>query len=135
MKKTAITAAIAAFFLISGAAWSAEKNLDQWVKSVSQKISGSSKEKKHKETSVAGVKGAEEKSGEDLYWKKGAPPESEADEFAKALSLVQEGKNAEALTALENFKKKHPESPLAHEADEGLELLKSASTGKPAPAK
>ncbi|TAN63135.1 hypothetical protein EPN18_03190 [bacterium] len=133
--KRLIVSAVALVFMLSGMAWCAEKNLDQWLKSVSGKLSSSSKAKKHKETSVAGVKGAEEKSGEDLYWKKGSVPEAEADEFSKAVTLVEAGKNAEAIVAFENFKKKYPASQLTRDADDGLKFLKGSAEEKTPSAK
>jgi hypothetical protein len=133
--KRLIVSAVAMVFMLSGTAWCAEKGVNQWLKSVSGKLSSSSKTKKHKETSVAGVKGAEEKSGEDLYWKKGSVPEAEADEFSKAVALVEAGKNVEAIAAFENFKKKYPASQFTSDADDGLKLLKGSAEEKTPSAK
>lgn len=121
MKK--IFAVIAVFFMLAGGGHAAEQTLGQWVKTTASKIDLSSKARKRKPSAVAGVKGAEEKLDEGLYWKKESVSDEELGELKAAVSLASEGKNAEAKAAMQGFIKKHPSSPLAKDAEEGLKLL------------
>lgn len=123
MKK--ILAVLIAVIFVAGACYAAEKRQEQWMKSVASKLGvASAKDKKATRTSVAGVKGAEEKSDEELYWKKLKVSENEAKAMKNALLLAQDGKNKEAIEALEKFLKDYPKSPLARDAKEGIKALK-----------
>lgn len=121
MKK--MLAAAAVFFVLAGGGYAAEQTLGQWIKTTANKIDLSSRARKHKSSAVAGVKGAEEKLDEGLYWKKESVSDEELSELKAAVSLASEGKNAQAKAAMEGFIKKHPSSPLVKDAEEGLKLL------------
>lgn len=124
-----ILAVAAVFFVLAGAGYAAEQSLGQWIKSTANKIDMSSKDRKHKSSAVAGVKGAEEKLDEGIYWKKDTVSDEELGEFKAAVSLAEAGKNAEAKAAMEAFIKKHPSSRLVKDAEEGIKLL-SATQGQ-----
>ncbi|MBI5887230.1 MAG: hypothetical protein HZB82_00770 [Deltaproteobacteria bacterium] len=127
MKKMLVV--IAVFFMLQGveplqgAGQAAGQSLGQWIKTTAGKIDLSSRARKRKPSAVAGVKGAEEKLDEGLYWKKESVSDEELGELKAAVSLASDGKNAEAKAAMEGFIKKHPASPLVKDAEEGLKLL------------
>ena len=121
MKKMLGAAVI--FLALAGCGYAAEQTLGQWIKTTANKIDLSSKDRKRKPSAVAGVKGAEEKLDEGLYWKKESVSAEELSELKAAVSLASEGKNAQAKAAMEGFIKKHPASPLVKDAEEGLKLL------------
>ncbi|MEK7680301.1 MAG: hypothetical protein AAB356_08920 [Deltaproteobacteria bacterium] len=115
------------FFFIAGIAYGESKDADRWIKTMVNKLgvaSSSAKEKKDKRSAVAGVKGAEEKTDEGLYWKKEGVSEKEADAFSAALKQAEEGNRDKAVEGLEAFLKEHPASPLANDAKEGIAALK-----------
>lgn len=113
------------FFFVAGAAYGEPKDSDRWIKTMVNKLGvASSKDKKDKRSAVAGVKGAEEKSDEGLYWKKEGISEKEAEAFSAALRQAEEGNKDKAVEGLEAFLKEHPASPLANDAKEGIAVLK-----------
>ncbi len=122
-----IGVALVAIAIMSGGAFAAEaKGLSQWMKSTGSKIQGMQQKKTKKETATAGVKGAAEKADDDLYWKEAAAvKEGEINALDAAIALVNDGKNDEAVTALEKFISDYPKSPLKADAQEGLKLLKT----------
>jgi len=134
MKK--ILGAAAVFFVLAGvgplqgAGYAAEQTLGQWIKTTANKIDMSSNDRKHKSSAVAGVKGAEEKLDEGIYWKKESVPDEELGEFKAAVTLASEGKNAQAKSAMEGFIKKHPSSALVKDAEQGIALLGGAEGKK-----
>ena len=128
MKK--VLAVIAFVFMLAGVSHAAGQGLDQWVKTMANKIDLSSKERKHKPSAVAGVKGAQEKLDEGLYWKKESVPDEELSEFKAAVALASEGKKEDAKAAMEQFIKKHPSSTLVKDAKEGLKLLNAGEEKK-----
>lgn len=121
-----IAAALVAVAFMSGGALAAEaKGLSYWMKSTGSKIQGMQKKAK-KDTATAGVKGAAEKANDDLYWKEaGAIREEEVKAMDAAIALINDGKNDEAVAALEKFIADNPKSPLKADAQEGLKLLKA----------
>lgn len=75
-------------------------------------------------TAVGGVRGAPVEST-DVYWKGEAKPvdASEVAAFQKAMALVDEGKNDQALAAFADFTKKYPDSPLRKDAEQAQSVL------------
>ena len=86
--------------------------------------------------SVVGVRGAEQKSGADLYWKnpetEQTPDPAEIKLFRTAVDSALAGKSDDAVKSLQAFKEKYPKSPLVPEVDNALQKLMSAAAAKPA---
>lgn len=120
---TAVFFALAGVGPLQGVGYAAGQSLGQWIKTTSNKIDLSSRDRKHKASAVAGVKGAEEKLDEGIYWKKESVPDEELSELKAAVSLASEGKSAEAKAAMEGFIKNHHASLLVKDDEEGVKLL------------
>jgi TolA-binding protein len=76
-------------------------------------------------TAVAGIRGAEEKNSDELYWAgKEAVTKEELDLFKSAFDRAEKGEKEQAKSAFEEFLLKYPKSPLAKDAHEMMAALK-----------
>jgi len=102
---------------------SAEK--DKWWTELKTKIEKLTLAPAELTTVVGGVRGAKQKSDNDLYWKKGnILPAPELEDFNAALDLAMAGKNPEAIAKFEEFLNKYSSSALASDARKSLMILK-----------
>ncbi len=91
-------------------------------------------------TSVVGVRGAQDKDSDSLYWKgKAEKPvkgkeatvsEKEVAEFKKAVQMAAEGQKEAARKAFKEFMVTYPDSRLIEDAEKALKRLKNASAPK-----
>lgn len=131
MKKISITLILFFVFLWVGVKVGAQENKEEkkntLLNSISQRIERLQKKSSPKVSTVAGLRGTKKDTGVEPYWKgkKGKEiSEKEIVALKKGIDLAKEGKNEEALTALESFVKSHPKSQLTKEARKVISILK-----------
>jgi hypothetical protein len=116
-------------------------SLADWLKMVQKKIESIVPKKiQPLSTGVAGVRGARDDASIKLYWKGKESDEPVTEEemtgFKAAISLAARGERAAAVTGLETFLTRYPDSALIPDAKRTLDLLKvEASEEKKAIAK
>jgi TolA-binding protein len=78
-------------------------------------------------SSVVGLRGKKQDASKPLYWKtpdgSTAVRPEEVKAFRDAVEAARQGHTADAVTALKNFKEKHPHSALLPDVDETLKRL------------
>jgi TolA-binding protein len=104
-------------------------SLANWLKMVQKKMERIVPKKiQPLSAGVAGVRGARDDASVKLYWKgkKSDEPvtEEEMKAFKAAISLVARGERAAAVTGLETFLTRYPDSALIPDAKRTLDLLK-----------
>lgn len=78
-----------------------------------------------KTTSVAGIRGAEQKDDDKLYWSgKEKVSQAELESFKVAFAETEKGDKIAARKAFEGFVRSYPDSPLAKDAVDMIEELK-----------
>lgn len=117
-------AALACIIFLSSPALAASKDINSWLKTVGGKLN-LSQSKTKKKAAVAGVKGALERDGDDLYWKKSGIEKEEARSFTRAVDLIEAGDDKEGIKALEAFIRDYPKSTLKADAEDGINILRN----------
>ncbi len=129
MKKLIASIVILLFFSTGAMATDSVKDsLSAWLKNVSYKLKMVTKGKgdaREGKRAIAGVKGAEQKGDEELYWKELSISDAELTLMEKALEHIEKGNKKKAIENMERLLKDYPESPLAEDARKGLKLLKA----------
>jgi hypothetical protein len=123
-----------ALFLAGGAA--ADSSLKDWLKDLQARLHRT--EKRYQQlTASASVRGdKKEDAARKLYWKgrKESRPVTleELNAFQSAVALAEDGKMAEARSALNAFTAKYPSSPFEEDAKKTLARLPEAPAATPA---
>ena len=128
MKKFLITCL--AVFMALSVSYAEEKDQDGFWSKIKSKIETITPKKKTTvTTAVGGVRGAQDESTKDLYWKgKEIDEEVEADELDKfkcALEYAINGNTEESLKHFDEFLAQYPKSPLWEDAVKAVEKLRA----------
>lgn len=112
------------FLVMPVIAYSQDKNTK--IKMIKERVSKFKISDIKETTAVAGVRGADDDKGDDLYWAgKESVRKEELESFKIIIDKYEQGNVVETQKDIEIFLIKYPNSALAKEAWELLNILKS----------
>ncbi len=127
MKKIVVAIMLLCFLVTGAVAGDTRGSLSLWLKNMYHKLKmvTTKEDKKEDKRAVAGVKGVEQRTDEELYWKELVVSDEELSLMESALEHIEKGERKKAIEKMEKLLKEYPESPLAEDAKKGLKLLRA----------
>ncbi|MCX7990583.1 MAG: hypothetical protein N2999_00910 [Proteobacteria bacterium] len=99
---------------------------DKRIQTIKERISKFKVSDIKETTAIAGVRGAEDEKGEELFWYgKDSVKKDELETFRSLIDKLEKGEKEEVRKEVETFLIKYPNSALAKDALELLNILKT----------